>query len=57
MRCPNPKCKSINSSVLELRSDANACAVRRRRECLGCNIRFTSYEILEESLVDPRITD
>ena len=26
-------------------------AARRRRECLGCNIRFTTYEILEENTV------
>ena len=58
MRCPNPKCKSIDSRVLESnRGDTDNSVIRRRRECLKCQLRFTSYEVLEESLVDPIVFD
>ncbi len=45
MQCPS--CQNTDSRVLESRSaDAGKC-VRRRRECLNCNFRFTTYERVE----------
>ncbi|HLE48987.1 MAG TPA: transcriptional regulator NrdR [Patescibacteria group bacterium] len=42
MRCPF--CASINSQVLESRSVDEGKSIRRRRECLKCSKRFTTYE-------------
>jgi len=46
MRCPH--CGNIEDKVVESRSLANGDAVRRRRECINCNYRFTSYEKIDE---------
>ncbi len=46
MRCP--ACGSIEDKVLETRTTANGTAMRRRRECLSCGFRFTSYERVED---------
>ncbi len=46
MRCPN--CGSVDDKVLDSRTLAAGDAVRRRRECLACGYRFTSYERIEE---------
>ena len=46
MRCP--RCKSLEDRVIESRALANGGSIRRRRECLNCNYRFTSYERIEE---------
>ena len=46
MRCP--RCDSIEDKVLESRALANGESIRRRRECLFCGYRFTSYERIEE---------
>jgi len=46
MRCPH--CGTIEDKVVESRSLANGDAVRRRRECIACNYRFTSYEKIDE---------
>ncbi|MCL1818796.1 MAG: transcriptional regulator NrdR [Spirochaetaceae bacterium] len=46
MRCP--RCDGIEDKVLESRSLANGESMRRRRECLTCGYRFTSYERIEE---------
>lgn len=46
MRCP--ACGSIEDKVLETRTTANGTAMRRRRECLNCGFRFTSYERIED---------
>lgn len=45
MKCP--KCKSENLKVLEKRDVEEEETIRRRRECLGCSFRFTTYERLE----------
>lgn len=45
MKCP--KCKSENLKVLEKRDVEEEESIRRRRECIGCNFRFTTYERLE----------
>ena len=46
MRCPY--CGSFDDKVIESRTMASGDAIRRRRECLACGFRFTSYEHIEE---------
>ena len=46
MRCPY--CGSLNDKVIESRTMANGESIRRRRECINCGYRFTSYERIEE---------
>lgn len=46
MRCPY--CGGPDDKVLESRSLSGGSSVRRRRECLNCGGRFTSYERIEE---------
>ncbi|MDY2842472.1 MAG: transcriptional regulator NrdR [Treponema sp.] len=46
MRCPY--CGSLDDKVLESRTMANGESIRRRRECMSCGYRFTSYERIEE---------
>jgi len=41
-----PKCKKENTSVIDSR-DVDDRTVRRRRECLECKYRFTTYERVE----------
>lgn len=45
MRCPF--CQFPDNRVLESRSAESGQSVRRRRECLRCNRRFTTYERIE----------
>ncbi len=45
MQCPY--CQHINSRVLESRSSEGGQSIRRRRECLSCKHRFTTYERVE----------
>lgn len=45
MRCP--ECGLRNSKVVESREAVEGDAIRRRRECLECNQRFTTYERVE----------
>ena len=42
MRCP--ECGCIDDKVLETRFSKDKDLVRRRRECLGCGVRFTTQE-------------
>jgi transcriptional repressor NrdR len=46
MRCPH--CGSLDDKVIDSRTLANGESIRRRRECLSCGLRFTSYERIEE---------
>ncbi|MBN1518873.1 MAG: transcriptional repressor NrdR [Spirochaetales bacterium] len=46
MRCPH--CLSMDDRVIDSRTLANGESIRRRRECLACGFRFTSYERIEE---------
>ena len=46
MKCPN--CGCTESKVLDSRSTEEGLAIRRRRECLECQKRFTTYERVEE---------
>src|SRR5918911_1461134 len=42
MRCPN--CGSLDTQVKDSRPTEDAGAIRRRRVCLSCNFRFTTFE-------------
>ena len=46
MRCPF--CGFPESKVVDSRSTKDSRAIRRRRECLSCQRRFTTYERIEE---------
>jgi transcriptional repressor NrdR len=47
MRCPF--CRVDQDRVVDSRSGDDATTIRRRRECLACRRRFTTYERIEES--------
>lgn len=46
MRCP--KCQVDDTKVIDSRDCDEATAIRRRRSCVACGHRFTTYERLEE---------
>jgi len=46
MRCPF--CGHLESKVIDSRESKKGLSIRRRRECLGCERRFTTYEKIEE---------
>lgn len=46
MKCPF--CSSAENKVVDSRSSRDSSAIRRRRECLSCHERFTTYERIEE---------
>jgi transcriptional repressor NrdR len=48
MRCPF--CGHVEDRVVDSRETQDGQATRRRRECLGCQRRFTTYERIEEVL-------
>ena len=41
------KCGAIDTSVIDSRETENGAAIRRRRECLKCGYRFTTYERID----------
>lgn len=47
MRCPF--CSYGESKVIDSRAAEEGSSIRRRRECLQCARRFTTYEVIEES--------
>ncbi len=47
MRCPY--CKEEGSKVIDSRPTDENYAIRRRRECLSCNSRYTTYENIEKT--------
>ncbi len=49
MRCPN--CGHLEDRVIDSRSTKEGRAIRRRRECIGCGNRFTTYEYVENASV------
>jgi transcriptional repressor NrdR len=49
MICPH--CASPNNRVVNSRDAQNGTAIRRRRECLNCGERFTTFETIEENPV------
>ena len=46
MRCPS--CGNLDDKVVDSRLADDGAAIRRRRECLACNRRYTTFERLEE---------
>jgi transcriptional repressor NrdR len=46
MRCPY--CRYDNDRVIDSRASEDGVAIRRRRECLHCKRRFTTYERVDE---------
>lgn len=47
MKCPY--CNSIEDKVIDSRMSGEGVSVRRRRECLECGRRFTTYEYVEQA--------
>ncbi len=45
MKCPF--CAFIDSKVIDSRPAEEGATIRRRRECLACGKRFTTYELIE----------
>jgi transcriptional repressor NrdR len=45
-----PYCSQIDNKVIDSRLSKDARTIRRRRECLACGRRFTTYEKLEDVL-------
>lgn len=48
MRCP--RCEKDDDKVVDSRQSREGDAIRRRRECLDCGFRFTTYETVERAL-------
>src|SRR3972149_231053 len=48
MKCPF--CTFVDNRVIDSRLSKDRGVIRRRRECLECGRRFTTYERVEESL-------
>jgi transcriptional repressor NrdR len=46
MRCP--ACASVEDKVVDSRMADDGAAIRRRRECLACGRRYTTFERVEE---------
>lgn len=49
MNCPF--CRVDNDRVIDSRASEDGMAIRRRRECLDCKRRFTTYERIEEPAI------
>jgi transcriptional repressor NrdR len=47
MRCPY--CKNVEDKVIDSRMSGEGLSIRRRRECLKCGKRFTTYEYVEKA--------
>ena len=48
MRCP--RCSGLEDRVIQSRISRDGSSIRRRRECIRCSYRFTTYEKVEESM-------
>ncbi|MGB5157376.1 transcriptional regulator NrdR [Desulfobacterium sp. N47] len=46
MKCPF--CAGLDNKVIDSRLNKDGNVIRRRRECIGCGRRFTTYEQIEE---------
>jgi len=57
MKCPF--CGSVETQVIDSRVAEPGDSIRRRRRCLGCQKRFTTYETVELRLplVDYRLVE
>lgn len=49
IRCP--QCEHLEDRVIDSRSTREGRAIRRRRECIGCGNRYTTYEYVENASV------
>jgi len=49
VRCPG--CASLENKVVDSRTARDGDAIRRRRECIACGARFTTYEYVERTQV------
>jgi transcriptional repressor NrdR len=49
MKCPF--CRKDNDRVIDSRASEDAFAIRRRRECLDCRRRYTTYERIEDTVL------
>lgn len=49
MRCPF--CRKDNDRVTDSRASQDGVSIRRRRECLACSRRYTTYERPEETTI------
>src|ERR1700719_2823770 len=49
MKCPF--CRKDNDRVIDSRASQDGFAIRRRRECLDCRRRYTTYERIEEQAI------
>lgn len=49
MKCPF--CRQDNDRVIDSRASQDGFATRRRRECISCHRRYTTYEKIEEPTV------
>lgn len=49
MRCPF--CRADNDRVIDSRAGDDGSSIRRRRECVACRRRFTTYERVERQLL------
>lgn len=47
MRCP--KCGCLDDKVVDSRESRGGSTIRRRRECIRCKHRFTTYEEIEQA--------
>lgn len=47
MRCP--KCGCQDDKVIDSRASREGATIRRRRECIACNYRYTTYEEIERA--------
>jgi transcriptional repressor NrdR len=47
MRCP--KCGGQDDKVIDSRSSREGATIRRRRQCIACGFRFTTYEEVERT--------
>jgi transcriptional repressor NrdR len=47
MKCPF--CKADNDKVVDSRTSEGGLSIRRRRECLNCSRRYTTYERIEDT--------
>ena len=47
MKCPF--CNNIEDKVIDSRMSGEGVSIRRRRECLKCEKRFTTYEYIEKA--------
>ena len=47
MKCPF--CGELDSKVIDSRPSQEGASIRRRRECIVCKKRFTTYELVEQT--------